>query len=177
MRTNSGEEEFKSFLLDMRDGKKTVPFAESIEIPYNFISSNNIIDDIFLEDKIILNPVSLIKRVILCPTNKEVTSINSTVLDGRPGEGRMHPSVDSVDGSQENEETEIYPVDFLNSLILSGMPDHNIFLKEGAIAMLLRNINQSKGMTNGVRIIITHMYNLDAELLTDQSEGKQVFIP
>ena len=43
--------------------------------------------------------------------------------------------------------------------------------------MLLRNINTSKGMTNGVRIIITHMYNRDAELLTGQSEGKQVFIP
>ena len=59
------------------------------------------------------------------------------------------------------------------------MPHHNIFLKEGAIAMLLRNINRASGLTNGVRIIIRRMHDLylDAEVLTGSSQGKRVFIP
>ena len=66
-----------------------------------------------------------------------------------------------------------------NSQQPSGMPDHNLFWKKGAIAMLLRNINTSKGMTNGVRIIIRRMFNLflDAVILTGHSEGKRVFMP
>ena len=75
MRANPGEEDFKSFLLDMGDGKLPLknshPFPESIDIPYNFITSTNIVDDIFPQDHISQHSASLIKRSILCPTNKE----------------------------------------------------------------------------------------------------------
>ena len=59
------------------------------------------------------------------------------------------------------------------------MPTHNIFLKQGAFAMLLRNINTNKGMSNGIRVIVKRMFNLflHVELLTGQSQGKRVFIP
>ena len=91
----------------------------------------------------------------------------------------MYPSVDSIAHFSNDEESDNYPIEFLNSLTPSGMPDHNLFLKEGAIAMRLRNINTGNGMSNGIRIIIRRMFNLflDAEILTGQSEGKRVFIP
>ena len=59
------------------------------------------------------------------------------------------------------------------------MPTHNIFLKQGAFAMLLRNITTNKGMSNGIRVIVKRMFNLflDVEFLTGQSQGKRVFIP
>ena len=45
MRANPGQDDFTSFLLDMGQGnlplKNTAPFAESIEIPYHFISSQS----------------------------------------------------------------------------------------------------------------------------------------
>ena len=45
--------------------------------------------------------------------------------------------------------------------------------------MLHRNIDTSKGLSNGVRLVITRMFNLfiDIEILTGGSEGKMVFIP
>ena len=183
MRANPGEEDFKSFLLDMGDGKLPLknapPFPESIEIPYNFITSTNIVDDIFPQDQISQHSASLIKRAILCPTNKDAPSINANILNRLPGDVRMYPSVDSIADFSHDEESENYPIEFLNSFTPSGMPDHNLFWKEGTIAMLLRNINASKGVTNGVRIIIRRMFNLflDAEIRTGHSEGKRVFIP
>ena len=160
----------------MGDGKLPLkyshPFPESINISCNFITSTNIVDDIFSQDHISQHPASLIKRAILCPTNKEATSINANILN-RPGDVRVYHSVDSIAHFSNDEESENYPMEFLNSLTPSGMPDHNLFLKEGAIAMLLRNINTGNGMSNGIRIIIRRMFNLfrDAEILTGQSEG------
>ena len=183
MRANPGQDDFTSFLLDMGQGnlplKNTAPFAQPIEIPYHFISSQNIVDDIFPQDGITQDPSSLIKRAILCPTNKEASSIDSIVLNRLPGEQRVYSSVDNIVDLEYVEERENYTVEFLNSLTPSGMPDHNIFLKQGAIAMLLRNIDTSKGMSNGVRIIIHHMFDLflDVEILTRQPHGKRVFLP
>ena len=96
MRATPGEEDFKSFLLDMGDGKlplkTTHHFPESIEIPYNFVTSANIVDDIFPQDQISQHPASLIKRAILCPKNKEATSINANILNRLPGDVCMYPS-------------------------------------------------------------------------------------
>ena len=92
----------------------------------------------------------------------------------------MYSSVDSVDDDLDEEEREHrYPTSFLNSQTPSGMPHHNLFLKEGAIAMLLRNVNKASGLTNGVRVVIRRMHDLflDVEILTGASQGKRVFIP
>ena len=185
MRANEGEDEFKSFLMQMGDGKlplkNTAPFSESVEIPSHFITDTSVVQDIFPDDLISSDPSTLLKRAILCPTNKEATSINLSILNKLPEEMRMYSSADSVlDGQMDEEEREHrYPTEYLNSLTPSGMPHHNIFLKEGAIAMLLRNINRASGLTNGVRIIIRRMHDsyLDAEVLTGSSQGKRVFIP
>ena len=75
--------------------------------------------------------------------------------------------VDSIEDDLNAEESENYTLEFLNSLTPSGMPTHNIFLKQGA--MLSRNINTNKGMSNGVRVIVKRMFNLflHVQLLTD----------
>ena len=184
MRANDDEENFKSFLLEMGDGnlplKNTAPFADAIEIPRNFITSNSVVQDVFPDDLLSTGAQSILKRAILSPTNKEATKINLDILNKVPGDMRMYSSVDTVDDDLDEEEKEHrYPTSFLNSQSPSGMPHHNIFLKEGAIAMLLRNINNASGLTNGVRVVIRRMHDLflDVEILTGATQGKRVFIP
>ena len=51
-----------------------------------------------------------------------------------------------------------YPVEFLNSLNLSGLPLHDIKPKVGAVVMLLRNLDPHSSLCNGTRLIITAIH-------------------
>ena len=59
------------------------------------------------------------------------------------------------------------------------MPSHKLTLKIGAPVMLLRNINQRKGLCNGTRMILTHIGDrlLKAEIVTGTHIGKEILIP
>jgi hypothetical protein len=47
-----------------------------------------------------------------------------------------------------------FPVEFLNTLSITGLPPHLLNLKIGLPAMLLRIINPPTGLYNGTRLII-----------------------
>jgi len=69
--------------------------------------------------------------------------------------------------------------EFLNSLTISGLPSHNIKLKVGSPIMLLRNLDQSKGLCNGTRLIITRLANhvISVRLITTNNNTNEVYIP
>lgn len=72
-----------------------------------------------------------------------------------------------------------YPPELLNSIVINNFPQHKIGLKVGAPVMLLRNINQSLGMCNGTRLIITRLGDrvLEGEIITGTNKGQRVCIP
>ena len=66
------------------------------------------------------------------------------------------------------------------NMIEGGLPKHALTLKEGVMAMVMRNINKSQGLLNGTRVIITRLldYQVIARIITDgPHKGKEVFIP
>ncbi|GKA86865.1 nucleic acid-binding, OB-fold, replication protein A, OB domain protein [Tanacetum coccineum] len=69
----------------------------------------------------------------------------------------------------------LYSPDVLNGLKLSGIPNHRLALKVGAPVMLLRNINQSAGLCNGIRLGITKLGKrfIEAEIITGTKVGEQ----
>jgi len=61
----------------------------------------------------------------------------------------------------------------------SGLPNHSIKLKVGAPIMLLRNLDQSEGLCNGSRLIVTKLANhvISAKIITGKSQGTEIYIP
>ena len=112
----------------------------SIVIPLQCNITDDIVSDVFPD---VSNPYDLVQAIILTPRNDNALSLNDSGLKILHGKSVSYLSMDKPVCDTE-EEAGIYPVEFLNSLTPSGMSLHNLILKEGAIVMLLRNLDIKK---------------------------------
>ena len=121
---------------------------------------------------------SLHSKIILCSTNDKVHELNNQVIQKLSGESVFIKSIDQVI-CEPGEDTTEYPVEFLNTLLCSGLPPHELHLKIGAIVMLLRNLDIKNGLCNGVRLKIVRILSniLDCEIVTGSFVGKRVLLP
>lgn len=120
-------------------------------------------------------------KAILAPKNTIVEQVNDYVLDLIPGEEKIYLSYDTpyhknIDGDVVDD---IHTPEFLNTIVASGLPNHRLRLKVGASVMLLRNMDQSLGLCNGTRLIITKMgkFVLEGRVISGSNIGEKVFIP
>ena len=63
-------------------------------------------------------------------------------------------SADSVKSCSSNAEVGLFPVEYLNTITASGLPPHKLAIKVGAPVILLRNLNQKRGLCNGTRLVV-----------------------
>lgn len=117
----------------------------------------------------------LCQRAILAPKNDIVNKINFDILSQVSGETVEYLSVDSV---MDTEQSTSYPVEFLNSLELSGVPSHKLQLKVGVPVMLMRNLDAPR-LCNGTRLRVTQLGRniIGATILTGVGKGENVIIP
>ena len=181
---------FAEWILNVGDGKLNEPNDGEAEIvipddllvtnytdPLNGIVTNtypnlqqSYNDPQFLED-----------RAILAPALEAVEKINNFMLSQIPGAETTYLSSDSVckasDG--DNQQNALYSSEFLNSIKCSGLPNHKFTLKIGVPVMLLRNIDQSAGLCNGTRLIVTQLgsHVIGATVMNNNNFGQQVLIP
>nr|XP_043625598.1 ATP-dependent DNA helicase PIF1-like [Erigeron canadensis] len=76
-------------------------------------------------------------------------------------------------------EQALYAPEILNRFKVSRIPNHKLVLKEGVPVMLLRNIDQSNGLCNGMRLRITRLgkHVIEAELISGNNLGYKTYIP
>lgn len=95
------------------------------------------------------------------------------------GEERTYLSSDSIDptDSRPKDDAVLCP-EFLNSIKMSGLPNHSLRLRIGTPVMLLRNLDPNEGLCNGTRLQITQMANhiLEAKFITGKRVGEKVFL-
>ncbi|XP_058752650.1 uncharacterized protein LOC131625837 [Vicia villosa] len=151
--------EFSKWLLKIGEGKLSEPndgFAD-IELPPELLITDY--DD----------PV--------------VAIVNNTYPDFKKNtrDIKDYYSSNTVDKSEihDTNVVDILTPEFLSSLTTSGLPNHHIKLKVGTPVMLMRNIDQSEGLCNGTRVMITKMANhvIEARVMVGKGYGNLVYIP
>ncbi|XP_074337348.1 uncharacterized protein LOC141674540 [Apium graveolens] len=82
-------------------------------------------------------------------------------------------------GGIDEDLNEAFPVEYLNSLNVDGMPPHDLKLKVGAVVMLIRNLNQTLGLCNAIRMIVTKClkFCVECEVICGIFVGSKHFIP
>jgi hypothetical protein len=143
MRSDKEEKEFSDYLLSLGEGKEEI-FDElgefGIKIPDDYIveTKEDLIEEVFpnlgVEN---LGYADLIDGSIYTPLNAHAKEINDLCLKESPGESRTYLSADSV---LEDDHKEVVPLEYLNSITISGMADHDLSLKVGCPVILLRNL-------------------------------------
>lgn len=121
------------------------------------------------------------ERAIVTPKNEDTDIINKTVAEMVPGEFSTYYSSDIVEetGHASGELKDMYPPDYLNLLTPNGLPHHQLSLKVGIPVMLLRNLDQTSGLYNGTRLVITRLglhYN-EGEIITGHGLDTRYTIP
>ena len=175
------EEQFCEQLLQLGEGKmECVEDTNTVVLPQSFghcvfVASEleqTLYPDIALNFR---NVDWLAERTILAPHNASVNSMNEALLQKIPGELFVCQSVDTADN---DDESNLYPTEFLNSLPPAGLPQHNLHLKEGAPIIILRNLDPPRA-TNGTRCIVrkVHHFVLKVEIAVGDFKGEHILIP
>ena len=120
-------------------------------------------------------------RAVLSPKNMVINDINEEALRKMEAAGATittYLSADTISDATP-EDAMNYPQDFLHSLNPSGLPPHELRLTPGALVIMLRNIDASLGLVNGVRCIVKRCLPrfLDVLVLTGRAAGQRVYIP
>lgn len=172
---------FAKQLLDLGNGR--IPVDETtkyISLPDNFCTFTQtiqeLIDCVFPNiGRNHRNQQWLSERALLAPKNNDVNEINATIQNHIRGNTKTYKSIDCV--TDENDAVN-YPVEFLNSLDLPGLPPHDLTLKIGVPIILLRNIDPPR-LCNGTRLVVKKLMNniIEATILTSRFRGEDVLLP
>ena len=125
------------------------------------------------------NDQYFLERTILNARNEDVDELNESVLQRLRGPEKIFYGADSVATERGVDGDVQYPVEYLNTINVSGLPLAKLKLKIGAPIMILRNIDPSQGLCNGTRAILTKASErvLEVRILGGDHAGKLAFIP
>ena len=174
--------EFANFLVELGEGK--LPLHPEmgpnlIRIPDKYIFGSESVEDLvnwcYPQISEPSAAIDASGRAILAPKNCDVDHINNLALSLMQGEVFVFESADSV---KSEEQAGTFPVEYLNSISASGLPPHRLSLKVGCPVILIRNLDVSKGLCNGTRLIVKQILSrlLKLELMNGSQAGKEVCI-
>lgn len=116
-------------------------------------------------------------QAILTPFNNFVILMNAELLLRFAGENHEFFSEDSADyGDDDGHEMSVKS---LQQLECAGLLLSKLHLKLSAPVMLLRNLDQTSGLNNGSRLILTRIgqYSLEGRLLGGDHDGELRIVP
>ncbi|XP_057723615.1 uncharacterized protein LOC130939533 [Arachis stenosperma] len=131
------------------NGEFEVIIPEKILIDNNTNSFEKLVSFVYLDLLLnINNSIYFKERTILVPTLQVVPDVNNIMMGYLTGEEKVYISSDSLCIEEGNMESELDIITTVvwNSINYFELPTHQFKLKVGVPIMLLRNIDQSKGL-------------------------------
>jgi ATP-dependent DNA helicase PIF1 len=128
----------------------------------------------------------LMQRNILAPKNIDVNEVNNAILESLSEELHTYFNANSLTPIEEGVSAapgvsmdSLYPMEFLNTLQFNSIANHKLELKVGVLILLLRNLNQSIGLCNGMRLIVKRLGQcvIKAKIIPGNNVSKCVLIP
>ncbi|XP_056695007.1 uncharacterized protein [Spinacia oleracea] len=176
--------EFSAFLLALGNGELQTVNKNFVQLPSKVVRHVEDGTDPITELSALIfpefdsNSFSLdifTTRAILTPMNDDVDTINTDLIQQFPGQAVVYKSFDTMLDDNCN----VYPTEFINTLCPGGMSPHELILKEGSPVILLRNLLPSSGLCNGTRMICKRFFPnlIECVIITGHHERKHVFIP
>ncbi|XP_025648016.1 uncharacterized protein [Arachis hypogaea] len=167
---------------DTTEGESIIHIPSDILVKNSETALDDFIDFVYPDMLSNLSIENYFKaRAILALTLDCVTDVNNKMTAGLLGQERVHLNSDSMCAEEGNMEFELdaFSPEILNGINCSGLPPHKLVVKVGAPIMLLRNIDQTNGLSNGTRmqVRITGNYVIEYKTLTGNKVGSIVLIP
>ena len=120
-------------------------------------------------------------KAILASTIETIDQINEYVLNIMPCDEKEYLSYDSISmtNSAQSQAYQAIIPEFLHSLKTFGLPNYKIRLKIDIHIMLIRNLDQAKGLYHNTRLIVSRMVNhvIEAQIIYGKNIGTLVYIP
>ncbi|RZB68358.1 hypothetical protein D0Y65_038222 [Glycine soja] len=108
-------------------------------------------------------------------------SIPDDLLLQSKGDEKSYLSLDTPYFVNENNDTPniVHTAEFFNTITTSRLSNHVLKLKVGVPIMLLRNLDQSVGLCNGTRMIVTKLgkYVIEAKVISEAMNDHQNAMP
>ena len=170
--------DYEKWLLKLGEGKLPAEGnlkSETInQVPKSMChdSKEDVVDAVFDDfENNIGNSEYFKSRVVLAALNEIVNEVNDEMVQKLPGELHTFHSIDTV---KNVDASTMFPTEYLNILSLSGMPEHELKLKENTVVILLRNMDIKGGHYNGTRYLIKHIgqYRLVLHKLDSKKDDK-----
>ncbi|XP_071036522.1 ATP-dependent DNA helicase PIF1-like [Parasteatoda tepidariorum] len=180
MLQNPSAETFSKQLLDIGDGKVTKDETGCVKLPDDLctiIDSQDALINLIFPDvhTQYIHHEWLVERAILAAKNVDVSELNLNIQQLLLGNLMTYKSVDAF---CDPFEASNFPIEFLNSLDLPGIPPHNLVLKVGSQVILLRNLKPPR-LCNGTRLVVKKLMNnvIKFIILNGKFRGESILLP
>jgi hypothetical protein len=192
MRVEPDQIEFKEWLLKVGEGRvPTLPNTDLIAVDNRVVLhhlpvafpflAEQLINEIYGEEITFEQALDIQDPdCIVTPFNVDKNYINSRVLERLEGEVRFYLGHDSIEEETVTDKRDraIYTPEHMAKLQPGNLPPRDLFLKLGALVILLKNLSIAKGLCNGTRMIVTAMreHVVICKVITGASKGESIFV-